>query len=63
MGWKIYFVLCQQALIILCCIRGRGQEALGVMELCHKFKNEGVVAIDIAGDEGSFVDKDNSCRP
>ena len=55
-----FLYLSLKARIILCCIRGRSDEALEVMELCDQLKNESVVGMDIAGDEGSFVDQDSS---
>jgi len=39
------------ARILLCCIRGLGQFSEDVLRLCVKYKDEGVVGIDIAGDE------------
>ncbi|XP_067937414.1 adenosine deaminase-like [Watersipora subatra] len=36
---------------ILCCIRSMPDISLDIVRLCEKFKDKGVVAIDIAGDE------------
>ena len=41
--------------MILCCIRGRPQEALETLKICEEFRNEGVVGMDIAGDEAMIV--------
>lgn len=40
-----------KAKIILCCIRGHPEWSENVLDLCVKYKNDGVVGIDIAGDE------------
>ncbi|XP_023235732.1 adenosine deaminase-like [Centruroides sculpturatus] len=37
--------------IILCCIRGHPEWSQEVLDLCEKYQNDGVVGIDIAGDE------------
>ena len=39
------------ARILLCCIRGLDQFSEDVLRLCVKYKEQGVVGIDIAGDE------------
>ncbi len=45
--------------MILCCIRGRpDNEWRETLELCDKYREQGVLAIDVAGDEGSCVDPD-----
>ena len=45
-----------KARAILCCIIGLPPEiAEEVLELCQRFKDEGVVGIDIAGDEATIV--------
>ncbi|XP_023930667.1 adenosine deaminase-like isoform X2 [Lingula anatina] len=36
---------------ILCCMRERPEWAQEILDLCLKFKDQGVVAIDLAGDE------------
>lgn len=36
---------------ILCCIRGKPEWSKEILDLCIRFKNQGVVGIDIAGDE------------
>ncbi|KAL7864294.1 hypothetical protein AOLI_G00157140 [Acnodon oligacanthus] len=36
---------------ILCCIRHMPNWSMDVVELCKKYRNDGVVAIDLAGDE------------
>ncbi|XP_062283393.1 adenosine deaminase [Scomber scombrus] len=36
---------------ILCCMRHMPSWSMDVVELCKKYRNEGVVAIDLAGDE------------
>ncbi|XP_026872297.2 adenosine deaminase isoform X2 [Electrophorus electricus] len=36
---------------ILCCMRHMPNWSMDVVELCKKYRNEGVVAIDLAGDE------------
>ncbi|KAJ8400611.1 hypothetical protein AAFF_G00393800 [Aldrovandia affinis] len=36
---------------ILCCMRDRPEWSMEVVELCKKYRNRGVVAIDLAGDE------------
>ncbi|XP_066940825.1 adenosine deaminase-like isoform X5 [Macrobrachium rosenbergii] len=37
--------------LILCCIRGNSQWAWDILRLCEEYRDQGVVAIDIAGDE------------
>ena len=45
-----------KARIILCCIIGMPPEiAQDVLQLCQRFKDQGVVGIDIAGDEATIV--------
>ena len=39
------------ARVILCCIRGLPQFSEDILRLCVKYKKQGVVGIDIAGDE------------
>ena len=52
-GEQLYGV---KARVILCCIIGMPPEiAQEILELCQRFKNEGVVGIDIAGDEATIV--------
>ena len=36
---------------ILCCIRGKPEWSNHILDLCIQFKNQGVVGIDIAGNE------------
>lgn len=36
---------------ILCCIRGKPEWSKEILDLCIQFKDQGVVGIDIAGDE------------
>lgn len=36
---------------ILCCIRGKPEWSQDILDLCIHFKDQGVVGIDIAGDE------------
>ncbi|XP_038162560.1 adenosine deaminase [Cyprinodon tularosa] len=36
---------------ILCCMRHMPSWSMDVVELCNRYRNEGVVAIDLAGDE------------
>ena len=40
--------------MILCCLSGVPQFSKEILELCQEFKNEGVVGIDIAGDENAI---------
>lgn len=47
---------CIKARLILCCIRGRADECMEVLNLCEMFRNEGVVGMDIAGDEASIAE-------
>ena len=42
-----------KARLILCCINGLPFSE-DVLKLCEKFRNEGVVAIDIAGNEAAI---------
>ena len=45
-----------KARIILCCIIGMPPEvAQETLELCQRFKDDGVVGVDIAGDEATIV--------
>ena len=45
-----------KARIILCCIIGMPPEvAQEVLQLCQRFQDQGVVGIDIAGDEATIV--------
>ncbi|XP_022240793.1 adenosine deaminase-like isoform X2 [Limulus polyphemus] len=44
-----------KARAILCCIVGQSEWAEEVLQLCVEFKNQGVVAIDIAGDEAGEI--------
>jgi len=39
---------------LLCCIRGIPQFNKDILRLCEKYKDKGVVGIDIAGDEGGL---------
>jgi len=39
------------ARLILCCIRGLSQFSEDILRLCEKYRGQGVVGIDIAGDE------------
>lgn len=45
---------------ILCCIRGHPEWSKEVLELCDEYRDQGVVGIDIAGDESEFPD-DEDC--
>ncbi|XP_059092869.1 adenosine deaminase-like [Tigriopus californicus] len=45
-----------KARLILCCMRGRPDECIEVLRLCEMFRNEGVVGMDIAGDEASICE-------
>lgn len=45
---------------ILCCIRGHPEWSKEVLELCDEFRDQGVVGIDVAGDESEFPD-DEDC--
>ena len=38
----------------MCCLNGLSQFSQDILDLCQEFKNEGVVGIDIAGDEGAI---------
>lgn len=44
-----------QARLILCCINGLSQFSQEILKLCQEFRNEGVVGIDIAGDENAIA--------
>jgi len=44
-----------RARAILCCLNGLSQFSQEILDLCREFKNEGVVGIDIAGDEGAIT--------
>jgi len=46
------------ARVILCCIRGLPQFSEDVLRLCVKYKEKGVVGMDIAGDEEGLDPKD-----
>lgn len=41
--------------LILCCINGLFQYSHDILRLCKKYLNEGVVGIDIAGNEGAIA--------
>ncbi|KAF2365215.1 Adenosine/AMP deaminase domain [Trinorchestia longiramus] len=43
--------------VILCCIRGISEWSREVLELCDKYRNKGVVGIDIAGCHDSKADR------
>jgi len=45
-----------KARAILCCISGLPQFSKDVLDLCDKFRNKGVVGIDIAGNEGAIAE-------
>ena len=47
---------------ILCCMRHMGKDSATVVDLCCKYKDRGVVGIDLAGDE-SRTDKDHPDEP
>jgi len=47
---------------ILCCMRHMGQDSALVADLCVKYKGQGVVGIDLAGDE-SRTDADHPDEP
>jgi len=44
------------ARFIICCMRNLPETALDVVDMCDEFRNEGVVGIDLAGDEAKDVD-------
>ncbi|KAI1890444.1 hypothetical protein AGOR_G00153770 [Albula goreensis] len=47
---------------ILCCMRHKPEWSMEVLELCKKYQNRGVVAIDLAGDESlNCVSQPESC--
>lgn len=48
-GEKDYGIIVRS---ILSCIRGKPEWSQDILDLCVQYKNEGVVGIDIAGDEG-----------
>ncbi|KAG0720451.1 Adenosine deaminase [Chionoecetes opilio] len=56
-----------KARVILCCIRQRSEWSWDILRLCEKYKERGVVGIDLAGDEGlvseseSFTKSDVEC--
>jgi len=43
-----------KARAILCCISGLPQFSQDILDLCKEFRNDGVVGIDIAGNEGAI---------
>lgn len=43
-----------QARVILCCISGLQHFSKDILDLCEEFRNDGVVGIDIAGNEGAI---------
>ena len=43
--------------MILCCINGLSQFSPEVLQLCDELRNEGVVGIDIAGNESAIAAK------
>lgn len=45
-----------KARVILCCINGLSHYSTEVLQLCEEFRNEGVVGIDIAGQEMAISD-------
>jgi len=47
------------ARVLLCCIRGLPQFSEDILRLCVKYKDQGVVGIDIAGDEEGLDPKDD----
>ncbi|XP_028849404.1 adenosine deaminase [Denticeps clupeoides] len=47
-GEKVFKI---KARSILCCMRHQPNWSMGVVELCKKYRSDGVVAIDLAGDE------------
>ncbi|GAB6027601.1 hypothetical protein CHUAL_001843 [Chamberlinius hualienensis] len=48
--------------LILVCIRAYPEWAMETLDLCTKYRNEGVVGIDIAGDEAPDVDKNGELQ-
>ncbi len=44
-----------QVRLILCCINGLPQFSKDILRLCEKYRNEGVVGIDIAGSESAIA--------
>ena len=44
-----------KARAILCCISGLDQFSPEILELCNEFRNDGVVGIDIAGNENAIA--------
>jgi len=46
--------------VILCCIRGLPHLNKDVLRLCEKYKDKGVVAMDIAGDEGGLENSESA---
>ncbi|XP_059912133.1 adenosine deaminase [Gadus macrocephalus] len=51
-----------QARSILCCMRHMPNWSMTVVELCKKYRHEGVVAIDLAGDESLNTDAQSGHR-
>lgn len=51
-----------QARSILCCMRHMPNWSMTVVELCKKYRREGVVAIDLAGDESLNTDAQSGHR-
>ncbi|XP_068236268.1 adenosine deaminase-like isoform X2 [Palaemon carinicauda] len=49
--------------VILCCIRGCSQWSWDILRLCEEFRDQGVVAIDIAGDEAGSGEEANINDP
>lgn len=47
---------------ILCCMRHEPNWSMEVVELCKKYRNDGVVAIDLAGDESMNCEADSGHR-
>ncbi|KAL1020620.1 hypothetical protein UPYG_G00002520, partial [Umbra pygmaea] len=47
---------------ILCCMRHMPSWSMEVLELCKKYKEDGVVAIDLAGDESFKCDANSAHR-
>lgn len=42
---------------ILCCIRGKEEWSWDLLRLCEEYKDQGVVGIDVAGDEAATVEE------
>ncbi|CAL4124229.1 unnamed protein product, partial [Meganyctiphanes norvegica] len=42
---------------ILCCIRGKDEWSWDLLRLCEEYKDQGVVGIDVAGDEATCVNE------